>query len=117
MDIRLQEERYKIDGKTYVLRCNMAVIADVQEAFGGSISAATGNRACLRSKLTFLAAMLNDYADEQGWPERYSWRQLGRRIHAGDAVLAQVGRLVVAEMYRPKDSTEPEAAGADNAKN
>lgn len=117
MDIRLQEERYEIDGKTYVLRCNMAVIADVQEAFGGSISAATGDRASLRSKLTFLAAMLNDYADEQGWEARYNWRQLGRRIHAGDAVLAQVSRLVVAEMYRPKDATEPEAAGADDAKN
>lgn len=80
MDIRLKTEPFEFDGKTYLLCCNMAVLADVQEAYGGKISNALSNKATLKSCLEFLSAMMNDYSDSQGWPERYTAKQIGRAL-------------------------------------
>lgn len=79
MGIRLKETPFELDGKTYTLRCNMNVLADVQEACGGSLDSAMRPSTSLKSCLIFLAAMLNDSADENGWPERFTARELGRR--------------------------------------
>lgn len=78
-DIRLKETPFELDGKTYLLRCNMNVLADVQEAVGGDLGAALDPKSALKNSLIWLAAMLNDYADEQGWPERFTPAALGRR--------------------------------------
>lgn len=80
MDIRLQQEPFEINGKTYMLRCNFNVLADVQEAFDGDFLAALDSAHSYRGVLEFIAAMLNDYADEQGWPERYTAKQVGRLL-------------------------------------
>lgn len=81
-DVRLKTSAFEFDGKTFVLRCNMNVLADVQEACGGDLEAALESRATLKTCMEFLAAMLNDYADEMGWPERYTSRQVGRKLSA-----------------------------------
>lgn len=83
-DIRLKTKKYEIDGKTYILRCNMNVLADVQEINGGEIMAALSGTRSIRTALQFGAAMLNDYADECGWPEHYTERSLGRLISTRD---------------------------------
>ena len=93
-DIRLEEIPFELDGKTYLLRCNMNVLADVQDAFGGSISGALSGENPLQSVLEFLAAMLNDYADEQGWPERYTAKQIGRKLPMYAARQADIMGLV-----------------------
>ena len=77
-DIRLETMPFEYDGKTYVLRCNMNVLADVQDENDGNIAAALDERHPVKSVLSFLAAMMNDYADEMHWPERFTARQLGR---------------------------------------
>lgn len=82
-DIRLKKDRLKIGGKTYVLRCNMNVLADVQEIFGGYLTEALNPQHRHRSALEFCAAMLNDYADEKGWDERWTARKVGREIVTG----------------------------------
>ena len=79
MGIRLKETPFELDGKTYTLRCNMNVLADVQEACGGTLDPAINGSGTLKSSLLFLAAMLNDSAEENGWPERFTARELGRR--------------------------------------
>lgn len=79
MDLRLKEEPYVFDGHTYLLRCNMNVLADVQEAYGGNISAALRQSTSVRTINTFLTAMINDYADEMGWPS-YTVKQVGRLL-------------------------------------
>ena len=79
-DIRLEEIPFEFDGKRYLLRCNMNVLADVQAAYGGDFGKALDEKNIMTSVLEFLAAMMNDYADEQGWPERWKARQLGRKI-------------------------------------
>lgn len=77
-DVRLKTAEYEFQGKKYTLRCNMNVLADVQEAFGGNMQEALSEKSSLRACLTFLASMLNDYADEMGLEERFTSRQVGR---------------------------------------
>ena len=79
-DVRLEERPFEFAGRTYKLRCNMNVLADVQNAFGGAIAGALNGEDPTRSVLEFLAAMMNDYADEMGWDERFTARQLGRKL-------------------------------------
>lgn len=78
-DIRLKETPFELDGKTYLLRCNMNVLADVQEFFDGSLDEALSGKHVLKNSLVWLSAMLNDYSASQGWPERFTPEDLGRR--------------------------------------
>ena len=80
MDIRIQTMPFEFDGKHYELRCNMNVFADVQEEYNGNLLAALRNPGSLKASMTFLSAMLNDYAEDQGWPERYTAKTLGRKL-------------------------------------
>ena len=82
MDIRLKTIPFAFQGKTYSLCCNMNVLADVQEAFSGDLDRALQRGSSVRSVLEFLAAMLNDSADSNGWDERFTARQLGRMLPA-----------------------------------
>ena len=66
-DLRLESIPYEFDGRVYRLRCNMNVLADVQEWNNGKISPALQGKSAQKSALQFLAAMMNDYADERGW--------------------------------------------------
>ena len=81
-DIRLQDRKFTFDGRDFVLRCNMAVLADVQKACGGNLLQAISDDAPLEGMLIWLSAMMNDYADEQGWEdyEPYTVKTLGRKI-------------------------------------
>lgn len=78
MGVRPKTLPFTYEGKTYILRCNMNVLADVQEINGGKISPALSGARGMKNALMFLAAMMNDYADEQCWPDRFTWRELGR---------------------------------------
>ena len=116
-DIRLEEMPFEFEGKTYLLRCNMNVLADVQDSFGGSITAAMTGGKTYRSVLEFLAAMMNDYADEMGWPERYTARTLGRRLSAVTVPVTEIMHLAVRAMIPPEaedaGETGAEVSGTD----
>lgn len=113
MDIRLQHEPFEINGKTYMLRCNFNVLADVQEAFDGDFLAALDSAHSYRGVLEFIAAMLNDYADEQGWPERFTTRQVGRILpmNERDTWNMKVARLIVSALGgdEKEEGTDPNA--------
>lgn len=108
-DIRLPESAFHFDGREYKLRCNFNVLADVVESCGGELPNVFDKRTQLKIAREFLTAMLNDYADDQGWPERYTARQVGRKL-GGEvaAVLGPVMKLVVAALYARDDSEERE---------
>lgn len=93
MDIRLKTTDFEWEGKTYRICCNMNVLADVQEAFDGDLDAAVSQRSSLRGVLTFLAAMLNDAADTNGEPERFTAREIGRKLPLARRL--EVQRLVM----------------------
>lgn len=109
-DVRLKTAEFELGGKRWVLRCNNNVLADVQEAFSSMAEALSG-RHSMRTALTFLAAMLNDWADEQGWPERFTSRSVGRllppaRMHELDGVVMP---LVVSALSSEQAAETPQA--------
>ena len=116
-NIRLEQMPFEFEGKTWQLRCNRNVLADVQDSFGGSISdALTGGRPS-RSVMEFLTAMMNDYAEEQDWPERYTARSLGRKLCPNQIPTAEIMGLVLRAVTPPGEETaeaeisEPDASG------
>lgn len=79
-DCRLPTMPFDLAGKTYLLRCNMNVLADVEAMHNGNLMEALSQPGKLRASMEFLTAMLNDYADEKGWEERYTPKTLGRLL-------------------------------------
>ena len=112
-DIRLEEMPFDFEGKHFLLRCNMNVLADVQEAYGGSIGAALTEGTPQRSVLEFLAAMMNDYADDKGWPERYTAKRLARRLSPSMVPMTDIMSLVRRAITPPQ--AEEQASAADTA--
>lgn len=108
MDIRQKTLPFVFEGRTYKLRCNMNVLADVQEASGGKISTSLSGKAGLKSSLMYLAAMMTDYADEQNWtdddgmPLTFTWRALGRVLRPKDVSQAEILSLVLDALTPPK---------------
>lgn len=102
MDIRLKEVPFRFAERDFVLRCNMNVLAEVQESNGGDLLSVI-NGSTLKGVLKFAAAMLNDYADEQGWPERYTPEQVGRGIGYNPEFVQQIMSLVMGAVFVEKN--------------
>lgn len=111
MGIRLEEIPFELNGKTYQLRCNMNVLADVQEQYDGDFISALNDKKTMKSVLFFLAAMLNDYADEKGWEERYTAKSLGRMIRLNDISVKEIMGLVVRSVMTEASPASPEEPG------
>ena len=111
-DLRLEELPFSYEGRRYLLRCNMNVLADVQEVFGGRISGALDGESPTRSVMAFLVAMLNDYAEEQGWPERYTSRELGRKISPAMLRSLDIMGMVTRAVAPPKEVLDQIGADA-----
>lgn len=110
MSLRLEEVPFEFEGKTYLLRCNMAVLEDIQEAHGGDLGAALDPDHAINSAVEFLTAMLNDYADEMGWPERYTIRQVKRKLSFGEishTLTGQIMGMVIRSMAPPGKNVQP----------
>jgi hypothetical protein len=130
VDLRLESMPFVFEGRTYQLRCNMNVLADVQEMNGGAISPALNGKRGQKSALQFLAAMMNDYADEQGWfdpdPETgapilaksFTPRALGRVLSVYDVPSAEILGLVTRALTAARGAKDaksgPEPADAGN---
>lgn len=111
-DIRLEELPFEFGGKTYLLRCNMNVLADVQEIYGGDVGKALSSETPTKSVLHFLAAMMNDYAEDMGWPERFTARQIGRRLTLPQVPTGEIMGLVIRALVPPNAENEAETAEA-----
>ena len=107
--IRLEEKPFELEGKRYLLRCNMAVLEAIEELHGDF--EAVMNLPVRTASLDLLQLMLNDYADEQGWDEQWTAARLKRRIsYAMLMELDLVGMLLHALAPAKKDTT-PDAGG------
>ena len=116
-DIRLPEESFQYKGRDYVLRCNMNVIADVQKWCNGELNEMFNLRNSGNVALHWLAAMMNDYADEQGWDdyEPYTPKSLGREIIFKDLPTEKVFRLVTAAFVIHASNQDSEQADSTNS--
>ena len=116
MDIRLKTEKYTFDGREVVLCCNMNVLADVQEAYGGDITNAL-NKGTTKTVLQFFAAMVNDYLDTIGDTRTYTAKEVGRLLppYQLREISAMVMRLVGSALRKETDSEE--TGGEEESKN
>ena len=118
MSLKLEEVPFEFEGKTYMLRCNMAVLEEIQDAHGGDLNEALDPDHAIKGATEFLTAMLNDYADEQGWPERYTRKQVTRKLSFGElanGLTAQIMGMVIRSMAVPgKDAQNPEPETPDD---
>ena len=71
MSIQLEEKRREICGKSYVLHVNMSVLERVVEKYGGDVDKLMATRKN-EAMAEILAAMLNDYAEDQGWDQDWT---------------------------------------------
>lgn len=133
MDVRLDSLPFDFEGRHYILRCNMNVLADVQLAYDGDLTPALNDRGTLRSVLEFLAAMMNDYADEQGWfepgttpdgfpcaPELskpFTRRSLGRNLRREQVPVKEIFLLVGAALVPQKATSEEQPPKDGNSGN
>ncbi len=127
MDIRLPEKKFHYKDRDYILRCNMNVIADVQEMCDGKLGPALDDHASLKGVLVWLAAMMNDYADEQGWEDYtpYTGKTLGREIDFKDVPRKEVLSIVREALFEQvgkedpekKAEKDPETQTEENSKN
>lgn len=85
MSIRLEARPFEYNGKKYLLRCNMAVLDALQEQHNGDFGELM-NLQTFKAIPEILAAMMNDYADEKGWPERVTAKELSRNLTYADLV-------------------------------
>ena len=111
--VKMKEIPFELDGKRYKLRCNMNVLADVQEAYDGDFMESLNSRQSMKSVLEFLAAMLNDYADEMEWPERFTAKQLGRKLYQDEIPGVQIMSLVTEAVLPRKREEAPEEPETD----
>lgn len=100
--IRLEEKPFEVEGKRYLLRCNMAVLETVEDQHGDIEELM--KLSIRQSSLELLAAMLNDYAEEQGWEERWTPKQLKRKISY--AMLMELN--IVGMLVRALSPSQPE---------
>ena len=124
MDLRPKELEFALGGETYGLRCNFAVLADVDYVYGGVKNAL--NAGSFYCALTFLTAMINDANRRDGSKTRYTTAQVSTMLEAdyhGTAVelVNDVNALVFAAVLGSKvaDNTDDHAAEAeeDTSKN
>lgn len=111
MSLQLKTAPFEFDGKVFHLCCNMNVLAAVQERHGGNFLSALNSDASLSCVTEFLTAMLNDYADSQGWMERYTPSQVGRKLDPSPIAMAERNKLVLGLVY---SSIVPAAPTAQN---
>lgn len=107
MDIRQKEALFRFRGKDFKLRCNFNVLMDVTEAHDGELPDIFDKASRLRVMREYLAAMINDYADEQGWDIHVTPKELGRELGADvAAMMSAVLGLVLGALYTESDAGE-----------
>lgn len=122
MDCRLNTMPYEIDGHKLTLRCNMNVLADLQEQYG-DVEELLDSRRSMRSYLRLLAAMINNELREQGKAAVYTAEALGQRIGFREfrRTCGDVFDLLVSSVIdpdAPEEAAQPEEkAPEENEKN
>lgn len=122
MDIRPKELDLTLGGETYKLRCNFAVLADVDYVYGGVKNAL--NAGSFYCALTFLTAMINDAERRDGGKTRYTTAQVSAMLeegYDGTAVelVNEINALVFSAVLgdRPTGGAEETDAEEEEAKN
>ncbi len=104
--IKLETKQVEFDGRVFEISCNMAVLEALQTAHE-SLNAVLALPP-FQAAAELLAAMLNDYAEDQGWEIRYTPKQVERRTN-----LQALNELGVLGMFLRAVTDEAEAPAED----
>ena len=82
----MPEMQFSFEGRDYTLRCNVCVYEVVSDQCGGDLMTLYDAKKPFEGVLTWLAAMLNDYAEDQDWPDfvPYTAKQLSKKFSPRD---------------------------------
>lgn len=97
-NVRLKEFPFEFNGKTYKLRCNFNVLADIEEEFGYIPN--LNGKGMLKKIAVILTAMMNEYASSQGWEEHFTSKEVGRVIMPEDIPVQQIAELFIDALYK-----------------
>lgn len=83
---KMPEMHFSFEGRDYTLRCNLSVFEAVSKQCGEKLMSLFEGNNALDGSLIFLAAMLNDYAEDQDWPDfvPYTAKQLKKKVSPHD---------------------------------
>lgn len=104
ISIKLEEKSIELDGKTYVLHVNMSVLDRIQTACGGEISALL-EKSLFESNAIVMAAMLNDWAEDQGWEEKWTEKMVKKRFNSGMMRMLDISGMFF-RAIKPDDDTD-----------
>lgn len=114
--IRLEKKQLEFDGRVWELRCNMAVLEALQSSVGGDFGAVM-KLPVMQAPAEILAAMLNDYAEDMGWPERYTAKQIAKMVPFASMreldVVGMLTRAIIPAGAKPAEAA-PEDADPGN---
>lgn len=118
-DIRLQELPFTFEGREYKLRCTMNTVCDVQLQSGGDLISALSDVSPLQSVLVWLSAMMNNYAESQGWEDftPYTARALGNKLSPRQVPVADIMDLVRTSLFVPNENGADHDPAEDHEKN
>ncbi len=101
--LRLEEKSIELNGRTYVLRVNLSVLDRIQVECGGQINDLL-KKSMFDGNAITMAAMLNDYAEDQGWDQDWTARKVKKTFSA-----AMMKMLDVTGMFFRAMAPEPPA--------
>lgn len=103
-------------GKTYQLYVNMNVLADLQELHGGTIEPLLSRQRTMKNVFETVAAAMNEYAYDQGWPERFTGRDVGKMMTAKrfGEIADRIIEMIFQAVYEPDAARPDEAQPAEN---
>ena len=113
LDDMNQELQFSFEGRDYILRCNLCVLDAVLEQCGGDLEAAFDVSAPSKSVMVWLAAMMNDYAEDQNWLDDvpYTAKQLGKRISPRNRELISDVMSLVTRSLVPAGAQDADQTG------
>ena len=111
--IRLEEKPFEMEGKRYILRCNMAVLEAIEELHGDF--EAVMNVPVRTASLELLQLMMQDYAEEQGWDEQWTTARLKRRVSYGMLMDLDLVGMMFRAISPVQQEKQPENDSASSA--
>ena len=106
--LRLEEKPIQIGDRIYTLHVNLSVLERIQEACGGQIKDLM-QKSMYDGNAVTVAAMLNDYAEDQGWEQDWTEKKVKKFFSASMMNMLDVTGMFFRAMT-PENSTGTPAA-------
>ena len=86
----------------------MNVLADLQELHGGTLEPLLSRKRTMKNILETVAAAMNEYAYDQGWPERFTSRDVGKMmtVKRFGEIADRIIEMIFQAVYEP-DTERP----------